>query len=328
MPRSIIRKTKVKKYMSTEPIMCTCLSCQKHLNEKNFYKLGLDGSIAPYCKECLIRMTLNSNGIFDEALLKRAMQLVNKPFYYNKFMDIKSDVTLDEVQKAQKYFHFVSLKDQWKKTYSDSQDANYVDPIQKAKANADKIEIPSAICTDMELIKKWNITDQQKINWLESEYDEWCKSYAITTKGQTELVKQICLLKWQMTQYQIAGEDIPDKLYKSFSQLLGDAGLKPIQESDGGTESGKFSWGLLIKMIEENEPILPLTEPDCFDELQLKIVGQLAKMEGFHNSITEKYDRYLDEYSVKEIEDLFEDADDDSEAVIEDDLEEKLANED
>ena len=93
----------------------------------------------------------------------------------------------------------------------------------------------------------------------ESEYDEWCKSYAITTKGQTELVKQICLLKWQMTQYQIAGEDIPDKLYKSFSQLLGDAGLKPIQESDGGTESGKFSWGLLIKMIEENEPILPLT---------------------------------------------------------------------
>lgn len=329
MGKSIIGRTKISRLVENKQIRgyIQCKNCKKNQPERNYYKIGGEGTVIPYCKECLISMCINGNGLFDETAVNKTMQLINKPFYYNEFMKLKGNEQFTERQKAQNYFHFISVKNRQDLTYAHSEDATDDNSLAKVAQNTAKGELPSSFCVDQNLIRKWNIVDKDKIKWLEEEYAEWANSYAITTKGQTELVKQICLVKWQITQYQIAGTEVPDRLYKSLSQLLGDAGLKPIQETDGAADSGKFSWGLLIKMIEENEPILPLTKPDYFDELNLKITGQLAKMEGFHNSVTERYDKYLDKYSVHEIEDLFEE-NTNNDALYESELEDKIADED
>lgn len=328
MGRSIIRKpaAPVIKTPKEPKETYRCIKCQKDLAASKFYTFTPDGRITPYCKECLIRMCLNTKGEFDYSLLKEAMQLVNKPVLYSKFIELKSDKDLTEVEKAQRYFHFLTLKINQNLTWLDSKDETYIDSIQVAKIKAGVEEAPAALCVDDELTYKWHTSDKEKISWLEREFKEWATSYVVEGKAQRELVQQICLLKWDIASYQRRGLEVPDSLYKNLSKLLGDAGLKPIQETENGADTGQ-SFGMMIKMIEENEPILPLTTPDWFDELQLTITGQIAKMMGLHNSVTQKYEEYLSGYSVKEIEALFNDTEDESDIMLEEELEEKLAGE-
>ena len=95
-----------------------------------------------------------------------------------------------------------------------------------------------------------------------------------------------------------------DKLLRIKSQILGDANLKPVQET-GNAANEQVSIGMLIKKFEQEDPIPEDTTPDWIDEMKIWIVGQLARMEGLQSDVTDEYNKELLKYGIdvnKEIE--------------------------
>ena len=88
-----------------------------------------------------------------------------------------------------------------------------------------------------------------------------------------------------------------DKLLRIKSQILGDANLKPVQET-GNAANEQVSIGMLIKKFEQEEPIPEINEPDWIDEMKMWIVGQLARMEGLQSDVTDDFNKELSKYGI------------------------------
>lgn len=287
-----------------KPLKCfVCLKCNETKTEKEFYKSAF--TVTPYCKECLLKMCIAPSGEFSIQSTKECLHLINRPYYYTKLLSLDEDKTMPVVTKVQKYFHWLALGNRLNQTWEHSQDENYADPLIEAQKNE---AFPEKRSREDEKIKRWNTKSKSKIQWLEEEYDEWIKTSPIpvTTKGQKELIEQMCLTKWQISLLQKEGKDVPTKLYDTYQKLMTNAGLQPTQDST--SENEQITFGTLIRSIENERPILPLNNGiDHFDRLQIWIVGQLAKMQGITGSIVDDYDKILKEYNISDIEEQFVD---------------------
>lgn len=146
--------------------------------------------------------------------------------------------------------------------------------------------------------EKWGVTSKSDIEFLEQEYHEWETSYEIDSKAMVDSVKQLCLIELDIRKAR-AKNDVQalDKLLRIKSQILGDANLKPVQET-GNAANEQVSIGMLIKKFEQEEPIPEDTEPDWIDEMKIWIVGQLARMEGLQSDVTDDFNKELANYGI------------------------------
>lgn len=261
-----------------------CLGCSTLFNENDFYSLG-KGEYSPYCKECCESMILNNQGELDIDKLNSLLKKCDKIFLY--------DLCLEAQELGEPYFY------------------NYLDLLKKNKKNSKKYkdsdtpETHEDLKNDEELIEKWGITNKEDLELLEREYHEWVTSYEVDSKAMIDSVKQLCLVSLDIRKARSKGDVASlDKLLRIKSQILGDANLKPVQET-GNAANEQVSIGMLIKKFEQEDPIPEDTTPDWIDEMKVWIVGQLARMEGLQSDVTDEYNKELSKYGIdvnKEIE--------------------------
>ena len=263
---------KVSKNMSV-PI---CKGCSKIFDDNDFYYMS-NGSYVPFCKECCESMIMSDDSLdinnFVELLYK-----VDKPFYYDLWKELG-------ILGEPYFYNYIELLKKHKK-------------LTKSFSDGNTIENNSEFREDNELFEKWGVSNEEDLDFLENEYHEWATSYEIDSKAMVDSVKQLCLIELDIRKARKKSDVLAlDKLLRIKSQILGDANLKPVQET-GNAANEQVSIGMLIKKFEQEEPIPEDNEPDWIDEMKVWIVGQLARMEGLQSDVTDDFNKELNTYGI------------------------------
>jgi hypothetical protein len=262
-----------------------CKNCSKLFDEEDFYDMG-GGNFLPLCKDCCESLIVNDVGELDFYKFNELLKELDKMFSYDLWQELRKT----KKPTFGKYIKLLIRNELEKKKYKDS------DPIR----DIDDKEVNN------ELIEKWGITNSDDIDFLEREFHEWETSYEIDSKAMVDSVKQLCLVELDIRKArQKSDVQALDKLLRIKSQILGDANLKPVQET-GNAANEQVSIGMLIKKFEQEEPIPEDTAPDWIDEMKVWIVGQLARMEGLQSDVTEDFNKELTKYGIdvdKELDD-------------------------
>ena len=254
-----------------------CKNCSRLFNENEFYRLS-NGDYIPYCKDCCETMIYDEHNAIDLDNVNILLRSIDKAFYY--------DIWTEAINLGEPYFqHYLDLLEKYKKighTYKKSDTKDNNEDVKKISEDADK----------------WGTTDANDIEFLEKEYHEWATSYEIDSKAMVDSVKQLCLIELDIRKARKSNDvQALDKLLRIKSQILGDANLKPVQET-GNAANEQVSIGMLIKKFEQEEPIPEDTAPDWIDEMKIWIVGQLARMEGLDSEVTEDFNKELSKYGI------------------------------
>ena len=252
-----------------------CENCSKLFNEGDFYYYG--NKYLPYCKQCCEEMVLKDE-ILDLNTFKFFLKKIDKIFSYKCWKD------LQEMGKP------------YVKNYLELLKNNRL--INKNYKESDTPQNNKELCNDEEISKKWGVSNMNDVEFLENEYHEWETSYEINSKAMIDSVKQLCLVELDIRKAR-KNNDVQslDKLLRIKSQILGDANLKPVQET-GNAVNEQVTIGTLIKKFEQDRPIPEDTAPDWVDNLQKWIVGQLARMEGLTSDCSEDFNKELDKYGI------------------------------
>ena len=254
-----------------------CIECSALFDEDDFYGFK-NGDYIPYCKSCCETLITNDFGELDINKFNALLKKINKAFFY--------DLWKEAQELGEPYFgNYLKLLEKTKRA-------------NKAYKDSDTIENHEELKIDTELLEKWGVSSMDDVELLEKEYHEWETSYEIDSKAMIDSVKQLCLVELDIRKAR-AKSDVQalDKLLRIKSQILGDANLKPVQET-GNAANEQVSIGMLIKKFEQEEPIPEITEPDWIDEMKMWIVGQLARMEGLQSDVTDDFNKELSKYGI------------------------------
>lgn len=254
-----------------------CKDCGKLFDEDEFYDLG-EGNFLPICKDCCETNILDD---FDNLNIYKFNEFLKKLDKIFK-MDLVDKVAKEGMPYFENYIKLLKDKGLVKKKFKES----------------DSIDTAFDIPGKDELIEKWGITNNDDLDFLEKEYHEWETSYEIDSKAMVDSVKQLCLVELDIRKArQKSDVQSLDKLLRIKSQILGDANLKPVQET-GNAANEQVSIGMLIKKFEQEEPIPEDTAPDWIDEMKVWIVGQLARMEGLQSEVSDDFNKELNKYGI------------------------------
>ena len=263
-----------------------CKNCSKLFNENDFYYSGK--KYLPYCKKCSEELALKE-GSLDLATFSAFLKQVDKMFSYECWQDLQD---LGEPY-VRNYLELLKNKGLASKKYKDSDNS-----INNEEFGSDQ-----------ELFKKWGVSNMSDVEFLENEYHEWETSYEINSKAMVDSVKQLCLVELDIRKARKSNDvQSLDKLLRIKSQILGDANLKPVQET-GNAVNEQVTIGTLIKKFEQDRPIPEDDTPDWVDNLQKWIVGQLARMEGLTSDYTDDFNKELDKYGI-DVDTIIESGDD------------------
>jgi hypothetical protein len=263
---------KVSKSMSV-PI---CKECGKIFNDNDFYHVS-GGNYIPICKECCESIIL-SNDALDMNKFIELLYKIDRPFYYDLWQELG-------ILGKPYFFNYIELLKKHIMTQKKFIDGDTIDNNEDFKENK-------------ELFEKWGVSNEEDLDFLENEYHEWATSYEIDSKAMVDSVKQLCLIELDIRKARKKSDvGALDKLLRIKSQILGDANLKPVQET-GNAANEQVSIGMLIKKFEQEEPIPEDDKPDWIDEMKVWIVGQLARMEGLQSDVTDDFNKELNTYGI------------------------------
>lgn len=267
-----------------------CKKCAKLLGASNFY--FFKDKYIPYCKKCCELLTKYGKTLKYERMVKL---LAESDIIYSNDCFILANAM--DTPSFEAYVNLLKSKKLQDKTFASSVfgEGEKVDNIID---NADEIKLDSL----------WGNATPEEIKFLESEYHEWASSYEINSKAMVDSVRQLCLVSLDIRRARAENNVASlDKLLRLKSQILGDANLKPVQET-GNAVSDQITIGTLIKKLEQEEPIPEDTKPDWIDEMKIWIVGQLARMENLQTDIAGEFNKELDKYGI-DMETIMEDGD-------------------
>lgn len=176
------------------------------------------------------------------------------------------------------------------------------EPEPEEEVQTETEEIPK------EYINFWGrgfgLEDYQK---LEARKEEWYSSFPSEDMIETSLkshIKQICLLELDMDKVRAAGGAPSDKMFKSYTELLGSANLKPVQKQKDDNDSSLTNtpMGVWLDRWEYKRPL-----PDKYNDSQiLKYVftwlGHTLRMLGRKNAYTQLYQDEIDRLRVEKPE--------------------------
>jgi hypothetical protein len=101
--------------------------------------------------------------------------------------------------------------------------------------------------------------------WLESEYAEWKKTHKIDTRSEISLLKMIVLKLFDIRKSRLEGQST-NSLEKQFQDLLKTSALSPAQSNIVSQGKIADTYGMIIKMIEEEHPAEHYKDRNLFED--------------------------------------------------------------
>lgn len=287
----------------------TCHCCGKNKPVEDFYKTDKTVlGIIPTCKSCLYKIATN----YDEKTKKtketkesimKALKMADLPFIESVYegasqsVDNESNGSVHKTVWTAMITMLLSLPQCKGKGWTDSDHMLDEDDDERVTLNTNRKPKASTI-------KRFGdgLTNADYI-FLEDEFQDWCSRYECRLKAQEEIFERLAMKKLEIRKATLAGEKT-DNLDKSFQDLLGSSGLKPVQSSaDGLTDAQTF--GTLIQKWENERPI-PECDPELADVdkigtyLDVFYRGHMAKMLGLKNNLSHIYERFMAKYTVNQ----------------------------
>jgi hypothetical protein len=144
---------------------------------------------------------------------------------------------------------------------------------------------------------KWSGNyDLWEYNFLEEEMTSLLNSYEINDYGMFAIAKDICMLQLMILKERNNGGNAIS-LIEARQKLFTNAKLNPVQSS-GIDENDIVSFGTLIKRMENERPIPKALDSGIKTYIDTFMIGHLARMEGISNTLTEKMDKELEDYTI------------------------------
>ena len=267
--------------------ICTSPTCDKKGKEQvntNFYSTSLTAIFhdkkIPICKSCCIKL-------FDERGFEgfqQVMKLINKPIYKDIFKGDYRDY-IRQVSSLPNYSEHV-----------------YEDSTLFGEVNVDAVITMNDDSIEDEVKRYWGLGyTKDEYGYLEYEKTKLTTSFECPDYGMEMIMRDICFINLEIDTLRRERKENSQKtltnLIDTRSKLMNDANMKPIQ-STGADGNDQVTFGTLIRKWENERPIPKPLDDEMKEYIDTYMVGHLAKMEGLHNEMTEKYDREIAKYTI------------------------------
>jgi hypothetical protein len=149
------------------------------------------------------------------------------------------------------------------------------------------------------LLEYWGRNHEPyEYEFLDAEMTKIQSSFECPDYGMEMLMRDISFINLDIekTRLGVSKYDI-SKLIETRSKLMNDAKMKPIQAT-GAEANAQVSFGTMIKRWETTKPVPTTLDDEMKKYIDTYMVGQLAKIEGMDNDITQKYDNELKPYTI------------------------------
>ncbi|MGD2352067.1 hypothetical protein ACP8H2_10010 [Bacillus subtilis] len=223
----------------------TCLKCGNDYAVSSFYshRNPLLHERFGFCKKC-VKGNVDLN---DMETLYNFLRTMDIP-YLKEFWKQANDAENETIGTYLKNLN--SLKQNKELRFKDSDD------ITGKTNKAELLDIDTNFQLTDEIVKKWgrNLELEDYI-FLEEEFEN-LGGYEAETTIQERLFKNMAKTQWMANKaYEEGDHGKYEKMMKTLSQQMNDANIKPVQVKSASEDGGFRSWGEIVKMIEETEPI-------------------------------------------------------------------------
>lgn len=259
----VAKKVKQKTQQENEMKICICCGKEKKDIPNNFYqnvnprvsnKVGL-------CKSC-IKDIVDYN---DVSSVDFILRILDRPFIKEMWEEaLKSN---DDTWGA--YIRPVSSLPQYK-------DMRYKDSnlflLSNGQSITNNTTEEGTLKYSQEQLREWEKSfgkgySVEDYEYLDKFYSDYTKSYATDTPVQINLYKNIAKVHLQAEKELIAGNISNfNKLMETSSKLHNDGNIKPIQSTGANDDKGLSTYGLWIKMIENDEPCEVFDKKPLFED--------------------------------------------------------------
>lgn len=272
-----------------------------------------NGGYLPICKTCCESLMENLTSFYggnEEHALKHICAMFD--WYYD---EAASAMTLTQVQSGNCRLNLYPSKMCTRQVATRGE--TYIDTVRddfeasKVIKSVDDaqlmIEDEEPFEVTREMIRRWSVgMEPREYEFLEGEYDDWCKKVEVKSKSQEELIKAICLAQLNVRRAQSAGNNksVAESM-RALTDLMTNCNLTPRQASEiANSSSTQMCLGQLIKRIEDEEPIAEPSEefkdPDGIRKyISTFFFGHLAKALHIKNDNQQAYDEEMAKYTVE-----------------------------
>jgi len=313
-----------------------CLACEDSLPLSQFYisksPLHRDGK-TPWCKECIIKNSLNKSGEIDEQKFKSILRQIDKPYYkdlieiaikqFKKEHDFVSDEDIRLYGKELIGLYFTkqnSLRQYQSKSYGDSEKEGFV---RKPGMQAAKLRLETSInqseqdkhtydvgdFTVTDEIKSLFGADYSTIEYkkMYDKYEKLKLNYTLQTNLHQEALATYVRFKVKEEDATARGNvDEAKKWYDAAQNAAANGKLTPKQLSAADLQKGMNSVCELVKAVEQAVDVVkimpqfkyrPIDSVDftimCYVNYERKLNGQ-PQVE--YEDVYSFYDKKKEEY--------------------------------
>lgn len=290
---------------TTQRVKCVGM-CVRELtaNSTNFFrsnreedKKAHDG-YAPLCKQCVKKMIVDEFGKTNVHLFKKILKTLDVVFIPRIYEEALIKHCDDHSKVLGEYRSILSSSEGRSERFIDSAKYEYQTMMATKVEN---IEITE------EMLEFWGteIVDPRLYHIYQKEFDRLC----IYDGGEINSVKEsyfknIAILTHTSQQQLLQGQlKEYDTTMKVLTTICEKCGINPKQVQDKD-DSNRGTYGVFIKMIEEEEPIEDWNKMMGSVDMVRRVLevfffGHLAEVMGFRNPLKCRYDEEIGEYSVK-----------------------------
>lgn len=277
-------------------MVCNCCGKTKRLSD--FYMslsiFDKNTKKTKVCKQCIWEYVENDNG--DLKIVKDTLRMLDKPFLQELW---KSSV--EESERTKKDSFKIYMKNVAMGQYKE---LNWDDSIFITQTTVKSLSGDVEENTEMgEIISYWGKGySDLDYEFLENEKLKLTASFECPDYGMEMLMKDICFINLDIEKIRQEKRSNSHKevmsLIETRGKLMTDANMKPVQAT-GAEANDQVTFGTLIKKWENEKPIPKRIDDDMKEYIDTFMVGHLAKMEGLHNELTDKYDKALSKYTIE-----------------------------
>ena len=267
----------------------------------------------PICKKCLDKMFEHYTEVYgndEDAAIRRICEKYD--IYYNVSLLNASRKITKNRSRIHTYISKANLVQYKGKTYDTTLDEERKDGIIETLE-----DVKESKKAKLKTVKFFGTGfSDDDYQYLQDQYNDWTSRCECKTKAQEEVFKRICFKQLEILKANREGRDTKD-LDKTFQDYLDTANLKPKQNNMDALSDAQTFGTLLAKW--ENERPLPEIDEDLQDVdkigqyIDVFFRGDLAKMMGLKNGLSNLYTKYMKKYTVEKPE---YEGDEDNEALF------------
>lgn len=267
-------KTNLKdiKPKTTKPdIDIICTECGQEKNAKKDFYISYNSklSIAPFCKDCVIKNSLTEDGkSIDIDGFQNVLQRLDRPYLHQLYISSMKEGSEKPHAVIGYYMKNISTHQYRALKFAQSDFGHLENELENQQTKQTKKETPKKKANKMDsqtrntLIEKWGEYADNELLRFEKKYQQMSKSYQILTTLHDEGLIDFCRLQCL---YEMAVEAKNMQEAKVFKSLADDAKkaakLNPLQLDKADlTAGGCNSFGEIARIVSKRDGVcrLPL----------------------------------------------------------------------